>query len=106
VAAPEFEAHNTVSLIVGPGQRKQAERLVEALHADPARVFYDEERKAYAAFSLERVFLSLLQQSAALIIDKRGIVRLAVVAANPMDWLNPRRIKQLTAALDELDSNP
>lgn len=92
-------------MIVGPGSRKQAESLVAVFHADPARVMYDEDRTAYATFSLERVFLSLIQQSAALIIDKRGIVQLAVVTNNAMTWLNPKQIKRIKAALDELDRN-
>ena len=43
-----------------------------ALKADPTRVLYDEKGEVYKAFSLERVFLSLIQESAALVVDKQG----------------------------------
>ena len=95
-----------MTLIIGPDNRKGAESLVAALQADPTRVLYDEERAVYSAYSLERVFLSLIQQSAALVIDKRGIVQMALVATNPLEWLNPQQLKQIIAALDKLDRNP
>ena len=102
-ASSEFQAHHAVSLIVGPGNRTQAERLVETLKADPAHVLYDERRTVYETYSLEQVFLSLIQQSAVFIIDGQGVVRFALVANNPLSWLNPQRIKQVNDLLDELN---
>jgi hypothetical protein len=90
-------------LIIGHGKRSQAEQLVAALKADPARILYDEQGAVYKAYSLERVFFSLLQQSAALVIDKQGVVRIAIVANNPQAWLNPKQIHKVNAVLDGLE---
>ncbi len=66
-------------------------------------VLYDEKRTVYEVYSLERVFLSLIQQSAVFVIDGQGTVRVALVASNPQSWLNPQRIKQVNGLLDELN---
>jgi hypothetical protein len=92
-----------VTLIIGHGNQSTAQQLVQALKADPTSVLYDEKGEVYKAFSLERVFLSLIQESAALVIDKQGVVRFALKTNNAMRWLDPRRLKQLETTLEQLD---
>lgn len=89
-------------LIIGPGPRAQAEKLVQAVGANPAQVLYDEAGTAYDTYTLHRVFLSLIQQSAAFMVDKQGVVRYGMVTNNPMQWLNPKARKNLLATLDRL----
>lgn len=105
-ASPEFQKHNIVTLVIGPGTRGQAEHLVQALNADPAHVLFDETGKTYKTYWLERVFFSMIQQSAALVVDMQGVVRVAIVANNPRSWLDPQRLQPINDILAELNPAP
>ena len=75
---------------------------MKTLNADPTRVLYDETGTAYKSYWLERVFFSMIQQSAALVVDTQGIVRFALVANNPRSWTDPQRMQPISEIMDEL----
>jgi peroxiredoxin len=101
-AAPDFAARNTQVLIIGPGSRQDAERLVKAIKANPGQVLYDETGEVYDRYMLDKVFLSLLQRSAAFIIDPQGVLRYAYVVTNALRWLNSKSFTDLLTTLDSL----
>ncbi len=101
-ATPEFAAHNTKALMIGPGTRHGAERTARAIKADPGQVLYDESGEVYDRYMLDKVFLSLIQRSAAFIIDPQGVLRYAVVVTNPQRWMNSQAFADLLATLDSL----
>ena len=103
-ASPELEAHNAIPLIVGGGNRSQAEGVVKAAKANPAYVLFDEERVVYKTYALDHVFFNMIQESAAFVIDSVGMVRVAYVTHNAMTWLSPQRLKQITDTLKDMNA--
>jgi peroxiredoxin len=101
-ATPDFAAHNTKALVIGPGSRQSAERMAKATKADPAQVLYDETGEVYDRYMLDKAFLSLIQRSAAFIVDRQGVLRYAYVVTNVQRWLNSKSFASLLATLDSL----
>jgi len=44
----------------------------------------------------------MIQQSAALVVDTQGVVRVAILANNPRSWLDPQRMQPINDILSEL----
>jgi len=103
-ASPEFEARNTRLLIIGPGSKNDAERMAKATKAKPSEALFDEAGSAYDAYMLDKVFFSLLQRSAAFIVDKEGVIRYGVVVTNALNWLRSASFQDLLKALETLES--
>ncbi len=101
-ATPELAARSTKVLIIGPGSHPTAERMAKAIKADPGQVLFDESGEVYDRYMLDKVFLSLIQRSAAFIIDSQGVIRYAYVVTNVMTWLNSKSFTNLLATLDAL----
>ncbi len=101
-ATPELAARSTKVLIIGPGSRGNAERVAKSVKADPGQVLYDQTGEVYDKYMLDKVFLSLIQRSAAFIIDSQGVIRYAYVVTNVMNWLNSKSFTNLLATLDTL----
>jgi len=52
---------------------------------------------------LERTFFAWINQSAALVVDMQGVVRVAVVTNVSLTWLSPQRMHMITDVLDKLN---
>jgi|SRR5579859_4751852 len=100
---PEIQASNTQVLVVGPGEAATAQWLARQQKA-PFPVLYDSDGKVYDEYALHRIFLSMIQQSAAFIIDRQGIIRYAHKTNNALDWLRPNAFDSLLAALKTLEN--
>jgi peroxiredoxin len=100
-ASPDFEAHNTRLLIVGPGSRQHAQRFRDLINAGNTPVLYDDSMRVYDAYMLNAVFFSLIQKSAAFLVDQEGTVRYAYQATIASAW-KEERLSELLATLDSL----
>jgi peroxiredoxin len=103
-AAPQFAARQTRALIIGPGGRREAERLAKTIQADPADILYDEAGAVYDQYMLDKAFFSLIQRSALLVIDRQGMIRHAYVVTNPINWVTGDAFRDLLATLESLEA--
>ena len=94
----EIKTHNTEVLVVGIGETREAQGLARRLSI-PFPVLNDPEGVVYEQFTLNRVLLSLLQQSAAFVIDQAGMIRFSHRATNPFEWLQIATLNNTLAAL-------
>jgi hypothetical protein len=101
-ASATFNAKQTRLFLIGRDGAKDAEKMSQALNADPSIVLLDDEGAVYDKFALERVFFSLQQQSAAFVIDKRMTLSFAYVVTNQLQWLGKGAANALFQALDKL----
>jgi peroxiredoxin len=82
---PQFRtAGADVAVILG-GTVDQAKVYAETLHA-PFPVLADPERSVYKLFGLEKAML-VIQRTASVIIDRKGVIRYIKRVTNPMTWL-------------------
>lgn len=105
---PAFEEQNAVGIVIGPGTRQEAERLHRGVTSKGGQliVLYDGSGEVYDSYILNKVFFSLLQKSAAFVLDKEGTVRYAHATANAMRWLAPQSIEQILDSLRLLNVPP
>src|SRR5262245_35385118 len=69
----QLQDQNVEVLVVGGGERKDAERLSKLLNL-PYAVLADPDRSVYARYALDKVLIAI-QRSGTFLIDKAGIVR-------------------------------
>jgi peroxiredoxin len=84
----EFQASGTEVVIILGESLEQARSYAEILHL-PFPVLSDPERAVYHSYGLGMRFF--LQRTAALIVDKEGVIRYLKLATNPMVWLQESR---------------
>ncbi|HRE49115.1 MAG TPA: redoxin domain-containing protein [Aggregatilineales bacterium] len=98
--APPLAAKNIQSIVIGPGTRQEAERLVRSLNTPPELVvLHDTDGEAYNTFSLDKAFLSLVQKSGLFLIDQEGILQSAIITANANRWISGRALEDLKKEL-------
>jgi peroxiredoxin len=96
----DIVATETEVLVLGIGSIQDAQRYARFIKA-PYPILADANGEVYEQFMLDRVFLALLQESAAFVIDKAGAVRYAHKVANPMTWLRPEALTEVLEALNQ-----
>ena len=97
---PLITAQNAEVLILGLGGEELAQRLAQQINA-PFPVLYDREGEVYDRFRLDRVLFSLIQRSAAFVIDQQGVIRYAHQEIIPAEW---RRVGALGDTLTALNA--
>ena len=93
--AAALEGEGVVFLLIGPGGPEDAARY-HARHQLPFPVLADEEGQVYARYGVGRWLLSLVRQSAVVVVDPAGRVAYARVVDNP------RQVLDRAALLDAL----
>jgi peroxiredoxin len=76
-----------VVLLIGAGSRQDAARY-HARHQLPFPVLADEDGQAYARYGVGRWLLSLVRQSAVVVVDSAGRIADARVVDNPRHALD------------------
>jgi hypothetical protein len=100
---PELSARNTTLLIVGPGTREDAQKLAVLLKVDGSFILYDGTGDVYEAYTLDRVMMSMIQQSGVFIIDKAGTLRFVQTANVALKWVSPQALSGVLNALKEIE---
>ncbi|MDX1994801.1 MAG: redoxin domain-containing protein [bacterium] len=87
-AAAEIEQAGGRVVVLAPGSQREAEKFDQAVNPNGAiSILYDSEGVAYDRFALDRAFFSLVQRSAAFVLDADGTVRYAHSSLNPNYWM-------------------
>jgi peroxiredoxin len=92
-------------IVIGPGTKAQAEKLAKAI--DPNNkiaILHDGTGEVYDRYKLDKVMFSSMQKSAALVIDKMGIIRHEVQAINANRWFTIEAVESVIKQLDSLGS--
>ena len=97
-AHDDIRARGAEVLVIGAGTVGDAQRYAERLGL-PYPVLADVDRSVYERYLLDRVFLSLIQRSAAFLVDRDGTIRYAHVSTNPHRTLQSA---DLMSALESL----
>ncbi len=82
---PQFQSAGTEILVILGARTDQAKSYAESLHA-PFPVLADPDRSVYKLFGLEKAML-VIQRTASIIVDRKGIIRYIKRVTNPMTWL-------------------
>ena len=93
-----LDARGTTALLIGAGGRRAA-AIVAGVLRSPYPVLSDRTRASYAAYGLRRT-LAVLQHSGTFLVDRTGLVRYALRAANPLASFDEAALMQ---ALDRLE---
>ncbi len=91
--------------MLGIGSVADAARYARLIKS-PYPILADPEGEIYAKYILDRVFLSMLQKSAAFVIDRAGIVRYAHQVANPLNWLGATALTEVLERLNHEKNLP
>jgi peroxiredoxin len=82
---PQFQSAGAEILVILGAGTSQAKVYSESLHA-PFPVLADPNRSVYKLFGLEKAML-VIQRTASVIVDRKGIIRYIKRVTNPMTWL-------------------
>ncbi|MEO8612925.1 MAG: peroxiredoxin family protein [Chloroflexota bacterium] len=93
----QLKAQNVEVLVIGGGERKDAERLSKLLNLTYP-VLADPDRSVYARYALDKVLIAI-QRSGTFLIDQQGIVRYIHQATNPNASLNKSELMQAIEGL-------
>ncbi len=81
----EFQAMDTQVLVILGDDIKRAQKYSQDLKL-PFPVLSDPERQVYHRYDLHKSFV-MIQRSAAVIIDREGVIRFMLAVTNPLTWL-------------------
>lgn len=93
----QLKAQNVEVLVIGGGERKDAERLSKLLNL-PYPVLADSDRSVYERYALDKVLIAI-QRSGTFLIDQQGIVRYIHQVTNPGASLNKSELMQVIEEL-------
>jgi peroxiredoxin len=82
---PQFQSSGTEILVILGAKIEQAKSYAESLHT-PFPVLADPDRTVYKLFGLEKAML-IIQRTASVVVDRKGIIRYIKRVTNPMTWL-------------------
>jgi peroxiredoxin Q/BCP len=82
----QLKTQNVEVLVIGGGERKDAERLSKLLNL-PYLVLADTNRSVYERYALDKVLIAI-QRSGTFLVDQQGIVRYIHQVTNPNASLN------------------
>jgi peroxiredoxin len=100
---PTIQATGAEMLIVGPGTVVDAQRYRSA-HRLPFPVLADEDRAAYRRFGPDRRW-GLIQESAVVVIDRHGVVRLLSASVLPGHTVSGGSAEHVVAVTQKLATN-
>jgi peroxiredoxin len=86
---PEFQAANCEILLVLGAPLEKVQSYAGILHL-PFPVLSDPDRNVYHQYGLEKVLI-VIQRTASIVVDQKGIIRYIKSATNPMLWLQENR---------------
>ena len=99
----DFQAENCEILLILGEPVDFAVRYSEILHL-PFPVLSDPDRRVYHQYGLDKLF-QLVQRTASVVIDRRGIIRYLKITVNPMTWLQEsRELLVFAKSLARIDS--
>jgi peroxiredoxin len=81
----DFQAEDCEILLILGEPVEKARRYSEILHL-PFPVLADPDRSVYRQYGLDK-FFQLVQRTASVVIDRRGMIRYLKIALNPLTWL-------------------
>jgi len=82
---PEIQKTSTEVLVVGLGGELLAQSMAKRVNA-PYPVLYDRDGAVYDLLRLDRVLFSVIQRSAAFVVDQNGVVRHTHHITVPAQW--------------------
>ncbi len=97
----ELQAQNAEVIVILGDRPELAKRYASQLKL-PFPVAADPKRSVYHRYGLEKSML--LQRTAAVVVDRAGIVRYLHRTTNPLPWLN--EFRALFQAVQELNQAP
>lgn len=81
----DFQAMNTQVVVILGDRIEQAQKYAADLHL-PFPVLADPEREVYHRYDLQKS-LFLIQRTAAILIDREGVIQFVKAVTNPLTWL-------------------
>jgi peroxiredoxin len=85
----ELQSSNTQVLIILGDHIDRARNYADELKL-PFPVLADPERQIYHLYGLHKALLTI-QRSAAMLVDREGVVRFVKSVTNPMTWLSENK---------------
>jgi peroxiredoxin len=82
---PQFQSAGTEIVVILGADTEKAKVYADSLHT-PFPVLADPDRGVYAKFGLDKA-MGIIQRTASVVVDRRGIVRYIKRVTNPMTWL-------------------
>ncbi|HRE47321.1 MAG TPA: redoxin domain-containing protein [Aggregatilineales bacterium] len=99
-AVAAFQGLGVQLIVIGPGSRQEAERLVRSLSIAPEIiVLHDSSGDAYDAFSLNKAILSLVQKSGLFLVDEAGIIQKAIITRVAPRWESGEALEDMKREL-------
>ncbi len=96
---PELQAQGVEVIVIGGGEQKVAERLVETFKL-PFAVAGDKDRAVYHRYGLEKA-MGVLQRSGSILLDRQGVVRYMQRATLPTGSLDKAELQTAIARLNK-----
>ena len=92
-----FQARDTTVLVIGGGQKKDAEKLAHTF-STPFPVLADPDRSVYLRYSLDKVVM-FVQRSGTMVVDKQGTLRYMQQAMLPTAALEAEAVLRVIKSL-------